>query len=120
MKGGLLFLLHHMNGGLDKILLAVSVGWYAAAILLNLTFLYPKALILRLVTLCVLTGIAAMSYLLIYRLVKSCRNETQLQEIAYTDHLTGLRNRGRTVFGRQYPYGEENSLFPGFYGSEPF
>lgn len=93
VKGGLLFLLHHMNGGLDKILLAVSVGWYAAAILLNLTFLYPKALILRLVTLCVLIGIAAMSYLLIYRLVKSCRNETQLQEIAYTDHLTGLRNR---------------------------
>ena len=93
VKGGLLFLLHHMNGGLDKILLAVSVGWYAAAILLNLTFLYPKALILRLVTLCVLTGIAATSYLLIYRLVKSCRNETQLQEIAYTDHLTGLRNR---------------------------
>ena len=47
---------------------------------------------------CVLTGIAAMSYLLIYRLVKSCRNETQLQEIAYADHLTGLRNRAGLFF----------------------
>ncbi len=88
-----LYVLQNISKKTNLFLTHISFSWFFTIILINLAFVYPQSISLKIVSLLGLTLNSALSYMLIYQLVKSSRSIAHLEEIAYIDPLTGLQNR---------------------------
>lgn len=110
IKHTLLFVIQNISGRANTYLLYTGLSWFAIIILINLTFIYPDLASLRIAALLVLTVKAYLTYLLMYDLVQSATDVKRLEEIAYIDHLTGIRNRAslfrdaEQFMGQQQPF----------------
>lgn len=93
VRGPFVYVLNNTPPTAMSTLQAVCLLWFATAILVNLTFVVDQNGVLKVICLLCLAVNAVLSYQLIYRMVRGMKDIEHLKEIAYTDPLTGLRNR---------------------------
>lgn len=93
IKKRLMRTLEIMKDGTKTIFLVFSLSWFFTIVLFNVHFTYPRNGSLKLLCLLALTLNVSLSFVIIYYLVVNSKNINELREIAYTDSLTGLKNR---------------------------
>lgn len=93
IKKRLMRVLQIMKDGTKNIFLVFSLGWFFTVVLFNVHLTYPQNGILKLLCLLALTLNVSLNFVIIYYLVVNSKSISDLKEIAYTDSLTGLKNR---------------------------
>lgn len=92
-KRGFLYVLKNTTRKNLYLLQAVSLCWFGSVILINAQLVHTDSGALKLATILAVSVDAVLSYWLIVSMFKSLREVKDLQDIVYTDPLTGIFNR---------------------------
>lgn len=87
------YVLKNIPGEMDWILFVLSFMEFIT--LVSILFFSPEgsSALWRIITMALVSGTAAVSFNLLYLIVRNYMNMGRLEHLAYTDSLTGLRNR---------------------------
>ncbi len=92
-----IYVLQNIPQSIKGYLQAMSLMWFATAIVVNFAFIMDRNSVPKIIALCCLAVNAALSFYMIYVVVKSSKSIETLQKTVYTDYLTELPNRGKLM-----------------------
>jgi len=91
VKSEFFYILKNIPEEINRYLLLLSLSEFTLISVINLYF--PKDINLGVIIVVLVAFTATLSYHLIYIIVKNFKNIKSLQRLAYSDTLTGIRNR---------------------------
>jgi len=93
VKNKFLYILKNITREMDKLLVTLSLFQFTTLIIIYLYFIEEQNPIWKTFAVILIVSITTLSYHLIYVIVKNYKSISFFKRLAYTDDLTGIKNR---------------------------